>query len=44
MEDVLYQLKIGKSNIGREIKRYEDEDGVYRGLHTYKKYLAKRKN
>lgn len=38
-----FELGMDKSTIGREIKRYKDEDGVYRGARAHKKYLAKRK-
>jgi len=41
--DCSKQIGIDKSNIGREIKRYEDEDGIYRGLKAHKKYLENRK-
>ncbi len=37
------QLGMAKSSITREIARYSDEDGVYRGVSAYKKYLANRK-
>lgn len=37
------ELGMNKSTIGREVKRYTDEDGVYRGSRAHKKYLAKRK-
>lgn len=32
-----------KSSVTREIARYTDEDGVYRGVNAHKKYLAARK-
>jgi len=37
------QLGMNKSSITREIARYGDGDGVYRGGSTHKKYLATRK-
>ncbi len=34
---------MNRSSIWNEVRRYTDEDGVYRGAHAHKKYLEKRK-
>lgn len=36
------ELGMDKSSVTREISRYKDKDGVYRGASAHKKYLAKR--
>jgi IS30 family transposase len=36
-------LGIARSNVCLEINRNKDEDGVYRGLHAHRRYLARRK-
>ena len=37
------RLGMNRSSISNEIKRYVDDDGIYRGGHAHKKYLEKRK-
>ena len=37
------RLGMNKSSISNEIKRYTDEDGIYRGASAHRKYLHKRK-
>ncbi len=37
------QLGMNKSSITREVARYKDDDGVYRGGSAHSKYLEKRK-
>lgn len=32
-----------RSSVGSEVSRNKDSDGVYRGVHAHKKYLARRK-
>ena len=37
------KLGMNRSSVSNEIKRYIDDDGIYRGSHAHKKYLANRK-
>ena len=37
------QIDIDKSNIGRELKRYSNREGIYQGSKAHKKYLENRK-
>jgi IS30 family transposase len=37
------KLGMNRSSVSNEIKRYIDDDGIYRGSHAHNKYLANRK-